>query len=131
MSEREELERAMAALDGQRTALGDVAVETALAALRQKIAALDKGESTPTPLAGERRIVTVLFCDVKGSTAMAGQFDPEEWAGIMKRAMSYLINPVTKQDGTVARLMGDAILAFFGAPTAHEDDSVRGVRAGL
>jgi class 3 adenylate cyclase/tetratricopeptide (TPR) repeat protein len=76
-------------------------------------------------------VVTVLFSDIKGSTEMAGRFYPEEWAGIMKRAMGYLISPVTRHDGTVARLMGDSILAFFGAPTAHEDDPTRAVRAGL
>jgi class 3 adenylate cyclase/tetratricopeptide (TPR) repeat protein len=131
MSEREELEQAMAALDRQRTVLGDAAVEAALAGLRQKLAALDEHEPAPSTLAGERRVVTILFCDVKGSTSMAGQLDPEEWAGIMKRAFAYLISPVTRYDGTVARLMGDAILAFFGAPTAHEDDALRAVRAGL
>jgi len=121
----------MAALDGQRTALGDAAVEAALAGLREKLDALDEGGKPSDSLAGERRVVTVLFSDVKGSTEMAGQFDPEEWAGIMKRAMGYLISPVTRHDGTVARLMGDSILAFFGAPTAHEDDPARAVRAGL
>jgi class 3 adenylate cyclase/tetratricopeptide (TPR) repeat protein len=134
VSDREELERAMASLDGQRTALGDAAVEAALAGLRDKLAALQDAGDGAKPsdsLTGERRVVTVLFSDVKGSTEMAGQFDPEEWAGIMKRAMGYLISPVTRLDGTVARLMGDSILAFFGAPTAHEDDPRRAVRAGL
>lgn len=131
MSERQELEKAMAALDRQRTMLGDTAVEAALEGLRQKLALLDKGETASPPLVGERRVVTILFCDVRGSTAMAGKLDPEEWASIMKRAMGYLIPPVTRHDGTVARLMGDAILAFFGAPTAHEDDPQRAVRAGL
>lgn len=121
----------MAALDGQRTALGDAAVEAALAGLREKLAALDDGGKPSDALAGERRVVTVLFSDITGSTAMAGRFDPEVWAGIMKRAMGYLITPVTRHDGTVARLMGDSILAFFGAPTAHEDDPRRAVRAGL
>jgi class 3 adenylate cyclase len=80
---------------------------------------------------GERRIVTVLFCDVKGSTAMAEQLDPEDWAEIMNRAFQHLIQPVYRYEGTVARLMGDAILAFFGAPIAHEDDPERAVLAGL
>jgi class 3 adenylate cyclase/tetratricopeptide (TPR) repeat protein len=131
VSDREELERAMAALDGQRTALGDAAVEAALAGLRERLEALDDGGKPSDSLAGERRVVTVLFSDIKGSTEMAGRFDPEEWAGIMKRAMGYLISPVTRHNGTVARLMGDSILAFFGAPTAHEDDPVRAVHAGL
>ncbi len=80
---------------------------------------------------GERRIVTILFCDVKGSTAMAEQMDPEEWADIMNRAFQFLIEPVYRYEGIVARLMGDAILAFFGAPIAHEDDPQRGLLAAL
>lgn len=80
---------------------------------------------------GERRIVTILFCDVKGSTSMAEQLDPEEWAEIMNNAFEYLIKPVHDYEGTVARLMGDAILAFFGAPLAHEDDPQRAILASL
>ena len=80
---------------------------------------------------GERRVVTILFCDVTGSTAMAEQLDPEDWAEIMDDAFDYLIAPVYRYEGTVARLMGDAILAFFGAPLAHEDDPQRAILAGL
>jgi len=81
--------------------------------------------------ASERRIVTLLFCDVKGSTRLAEQLDPETWAEIMDGAFEYLVAAVIRYDGTVARLMGDAILAFFGAPVAHEDDPLRAIRAGL
>ena len=80
---------------------------------------------------GERRVVTMLFCDVRGSTAMAEELDPEDWTDVMNEAFAYLIEPVVRHEGTVARLMGDAILAFFGAPTAHEDDPQRAVMAGL
>ena len=79
----------------------------------------------------ERRVITVLFCDVAGSTALASQLDPEEWAEIIGAAFPCLIEPVERYGGTVARLMGDAILAFFGAPIAHEDDAQRAVLAGL
>ena len=82
-------------------------------------------------MVGERRIVTMLFCDVKGSTAAAGQLDPEEWAEIMNGAFEYMIQPVYRYEGTIARLMGDSVLAFFGAPIAHEDDPERAIRAGL
>jgi class 3 adenylate cyclase len=82
-------------------------------------------------LAGEWRMVTILFSDVKGSTAMAEHLDPEDWAEIMNEAFDYLTKPVIRYRGTVARLMGDAVLAFFGAPTAHEDDPLRAVLAGL
>ncbi|MEN8242738.1 MAG: adenylate/guanylate cyclase domain-containing protein, partial [Chloroflexota bacterium] len=80
---------------------------------------------------GERRIVTILFCDVKGSTSIAEQLDPEEWAEIMNQAFEYLIAPIYEYEGTLARLMGDSVLAFFGAPIAHEDDARRAALAGL
>ena len=83
------------------------------------------------PMSGERRVVTMLFCDVRGSTSMAEQLDPEEWTDLMNEAYAHLIAPIYRYEGTVARLMGDAILAFFGAPTAHEDDPQRAVMAGL
>lgn len=80
---------------------------------------------------GERRVVTILFCDIQGSTAAAERLDPEEWTEIVNGAFEHMIAPVYKYEGTVARLMGDAILAFFGAPIAHEDDPQRAVLAGL
>ncbi len=80
---------------------------------------------------GERRVVILLFCDIKGSTAAAEQLDPEEWAEIINGAFEYMILPVSRYEGTVARLMGDAILAFFGAPLTHEDDPLRAILAGL
>ncbi len=79
----------------------------------------------------ERRIVTMLFSDVKGSTSMAEQLDPEDWTQIMEGAFEVLIEPIYYYEGTVARLMGDAILAFFGAPIAHENDPERACRAAL
>ncbi|MFQ5859147.1 MAG: tetratricopeptide repeat protein, partial [Anaerolineae bacterium] len=80
---------------------------------------------------GERRVVTILFSDVKGSTAMAENLDPEEVMEIMDGAFEVLIEPIYRYEGTLARLMGDAILAFFGAPIAHEDDPERAGRAAL
>lgn len=82
-------------------------------------------------MVGERRIVTMMFCDVKGSTAAAEQLDPEEWSEIINGAFEHMIKPVYTYEGTVARLMGDGVLAFFGAPIAHEDDPQRAVLAGL
>jgi class 3 adenylate cyclase/tetratricopeptide (TPR) repeat protein len=80
---------------------------------------------------GERRVVTILFCDLKGSTLAASQLDPEEWAEIINGAFGPMIDPVYRYEGTVARLQGDGLLAFFGAPIAHEDDPQRAVLAGL
>jgi class 3 adenylate cyclase/tetratricopeptide (TPR) repeat protein len=80
---------------------------------------------------GERRTVTMLFADIKGSTAAAEQMDPEDWATVVNGAFEHLISPVYRYEGTLAHLQGDAVLAFFGAPMAHEDDPVRAIRAGL
>ena len=82
-------------------------------------------------MVGERRVVTMLFCDMKGSTAAAEQLDPEDWTEIMNGAFAQMIKPVYQYEGTIARLMGDALLAFFGAPIAHEDDPRRAILAGL
>ena len=79
----------------------------------------------------ERRVVTMLFSDVEGSTALARTMDPEDWAEIMDGAFDFLIAPIYRYEGTLARLMGDAVLAFFGAPIAHEDDPERACRAAL
>jgi class 3 adenylate cyclase/tetratricopeptide (TPR) repeat protein len=85
----------------------------------------------PARMDGERKYVTVLFADVVGSTVVAERLDPEQFAEIMNGAFAFLNASVMKYGGTVARLLGDAILAFFGAPVAHEDDAERAVRAGL
>jgi len=80
---------------------------------------------------GERKHVTVLFADVVDSTGLGEWLDPEQVAEIMNGAFAFLNASVKRHDGTVARLLGDAIIAFFGAPVAHEDDAERAVRAGL
>src|SRR5215217_7502043 len=89
------------------------------------------GLDAPRPVEGERKFVTVLFADVVGSTAMGERLDPEQVIDVMNGAFALLNAAVARYGGTVARLMGDAILAFFGAPQTHEDDPERAVRAGL
>ncbi len=79
----------------------------------------------------ERRTVTILFSDIKGSTAMLEKLDPEEAKEVIQGAFEFLIAPIFRCEGTLVQLMGDAILAFFGAPIAHEDDPERACRAGL
>ena len=97
---------------------------------KELLAKLESARSSKA-MEGERRTVTMLFCDVEGSTATAGQLDPEEWAEIINGAFEHMIAPIYRYEGTLARLMGDAILAFFGAPIAHEDDPQRAILAGL
>ena len=89
----------------------------------------------PTPAApaasSERRPLTVLFADIAGSTAIAERLDPEDWTAVVSQAFARMNQTVEHYGGTVARLMGDGVLAFFGAPMAHEDDPERAVRCGL
>lgn len=82
-------------------------------------------------LSGERRIVSTLFVDVVDSTGMAEKLDPEDVTAIMNGAFRVLTKPVEQYDGTIARLMGDAMLCLFGAPVTHEDDPSRACRTGL
>jgi class 3 adenylate cyclase len=88
---------------------------------------------TPAPPAAssERRPLTVLFADIAGSTAIAERLDPEDWTAIVGEAFGCMNGTVERYGGTVARLMGDGVLAFFGAPVAHEDDPERAVRCAL
>ena len=82
-------------------------------------------------LTGERKVVTALFADVVGSTTLAESMDPEDWTQIINEAFDLMSKAIFRYEGTIAQLQGDALLAFFGAPVAHEDDPERAVRAGL
>ena len=82
-------------------------------------------------LTGERKPVTALFVDVVGSTAIAELIDPEDWTAIINEAFDLMSRAVFTYEGTIAQLQGDAMLAFFGAPVAHEDDPERAILAGL
>jgi hypothetical protein len=72
-------------------------------------------------LEGERKQVTVLFADVKGSMDLAERLDPEEWHAILDRFFRILTDGVHRFEGTVNQYTGDGIMALFGAPIAHED----------
>ncbi len=80
---------------------------------------------------GERRIVTVLFVDVADSTGIGERLGAERSAFLFDEVLRLMTAQVERYDGTVAQLLGDGLLALFGAPLAHEDDSERAVRAGL
>src|SRR5262252_2732712 len=82
-------------------------------------------------LEGERKQVTVLFADVKGSMDLAEQLDPEEWHKIMDRFFAILSKGVHRFEGTINQFTGDGIMALFGAPIAHEDHAQRACYAAL
>ncbi|MFT5531193.1 MAG: class 3 adenylate cyclase/tetratricopeptide (TPR) repeat protein [Candidatus Poriferisodalaceae bacterium] len=79
----------------------------------------------------ERRIVTVLFADLVGFTSLSEELDPEQLKHLIDRCFQRLVADITAFGGTVDKIVGDAIVALFGAPKAHEDDPERGVRAAL
>ena len=108
--------------------------------LLDAIAALGAGPlPNPPPHAGEgrvgaeaeRRQLTVMFCDLVGSTALSARFDPEDLREIVGVYHRCVADTVARFDGFVAKYMGDGVLVYFGYPAAHEDDAERAVRAGL
>jgi class 3 adenylate cyclase len=87
--------------------------------------------ASPPPSQAERRQLTVMFCDLVGSTALSVRFDPEELREEIRAYQNAVSGVVARYDGFVAKFMGDGVLAYFGYPRAHEDDAERAVRAGL
>ncbi len=82
-------------------------------------------------LTGERRHLTVLFCDLVGSTQLAAQVDPEEWRGTVAAYHRAAAGAIGRFGGHVAKYLGDGVMAFFGYPEAHDNDAERATRAGL
>lgn len=128
MSEIEDLERAIAALESQRSLLGDSVVETALAPLRAKLHTLQASQVTP---AQQLKYVSVLFTDIVGSTRLGRGLDPEDTMEIMNGALERFRDVIQGHGGRVTRFMGDGLKAVFGIPTAAEDDAERAIKAGL
>ena len=86
---------------------------------------------TPVPAQAERRQLTVMFCDLVGSTALSTGMDPEDLRDVIASYQSRCSAAIRHYDGFVAKYMGDGILVYFGYPRAHEDEAERSVRAGL
>jgi class 3 adenylate cyclase/predicted ATPase len=88
------------------------------------------GQAAPAS-AAERRQLTVMFCDLVGSTPLSSQLDPEDLREVIAAYHGAVADVVRSFDGFVAKYMGDGVLVYFGYPRAHEDDAERAVRAGL
>lgn len=86
---------------------------------------------SPAAGTGERKQVTILFCDLSGYTELSERLDPEETGALMARIFKQATRIVTGYEGRVEKLMGDAVMAIFGATEAHEDDPIRAVRSAL
>src|SRR6478752_8710633 len=83
------------------------------------------------PAREERKVVTVLFADLVGFTSRAEQLDPEDVRAVLEPDHARLRTELERRGGTVEKFIGDAVMALFGAPTAHEDDPERAVRGAL
>lgn len=91
----------------------------------------DKILASRAALEGERKQVTVLFADLKGSTELIDGLDPEEARALLDPALQIMMEAVHRYEGTVNQVLGDGIMALFGAPVAHEDHAVRACYAAL
>jgi class 3 adenylate cyclase len=91
------------------------------------------GTSLELPAQGEaeRRQLTVMFCDLVGSTALSARLDPEDLREVIGAYQKRVAETIGRFEGFVAKYMGDGVLAYFGSPSAHEDDAERAVRVGL
>jgi class 3 adenylate cyclase len=88
-------------------------------------------ESARNPLAAERRQLTVMFCDLVGSTDLSGRLDPEDLREVVRAYQEAAAEVIQCYDGHIAQYLGDGLLVYFGFPVAHEDDAQRAVHTGV
>ena len=116
----------VASLGHRRKLLGAIAVLQ-----DEEAGAAAGGRTVVVASEGERRQLTLMFCDLVGSTPLASRFDPEDLSEIIRTYHRTVADAIGRFDGYVAKYMGDGVLTYFGYPQAHEDDAERAVRAGL
>jgi len=103
----------------------------------QQLSALSDSDSQTERLkysrleVAERRQLTVMFCDLVGSTVLSEQLDPEEYREVVRNYQTACAEVIDRYDGHIAQYLGDGLLVYFGHPAAHENDAARAVRAGL
>jgi len=125
----EDLREIGVAAVGHRRKLLDAIAALGASAPTAAVSAAAFGASRPAD--AERRQLTVMFCDLVGSTALSGRLDPEDLREVIAAYHRAVAEVVTRLDGLISRYMGDGVLVYFGYPQAHEDDAERAVRAGL
>ncbi len=104
-------------------------VESVTPAIPERLAA--KIRASQGVVAGERKLVTVMFCDLVGSTSIAERLDPEEYRDLLEEYMALVFREVYRVEGIITHLAGDGVMALFGAPLAHEDAPYRAVYSAL
>jgi class 3 adenylate cyclase len=124
MTEREQLEQAIAQLEAQRATLGDGVVDASIAALHETLAALER---TPE----QRKQATILFADVSGYTAMSETMDAEEVSEVMNALWQRIDAAIVEHGGRIDKHTGDGVTALWGVDTARESDPERAIRAAL
>ena len=124
MNERQQLEKAIAELESQRGVLSDDVIDASVVTLREKLTTLK------VPLK-QRKLVTVLYADIVGSTNIVKLLDPEDALEIVDGSFKRLAVPVEEHGGHITRFTGDGFKAVFGMPKAHENDPEMAIRAGL
>ncbi len=129
MTDPEKINQALAALEAQRPTLGDEVTDLALAALRQR---LDPPRSARDIAAkAQRKLVTILFADVSGFTAMSETMDAEEVEEVMNSLWGQLDGAIVSHGGLIDKHIGDAVMALWGAQTAREDEPEQAMHAAL
>jgi class 3 adenylate cyclase/predicted ATPase len=132
LGDRRKILRAVAELNG---ALPAATAQSVAAAAGHRAGLAAEAAPVPTPssaeASGERRYLTVMFCDLVGSTAISAQLDAEEWRDLVGAYLDAASAAVNELGGHVAKKLGDGLLALFGYPVAHENDAERAARAAL
>jgi len=124
MDERKRLEQAIEAQERLRGTLDDEVIDAAIEAMKKQIADHEAPEQ-------QRKLVTILYADIVGSTEIVKHLDPEDALEIMDGSLKRLSVPVEEHGGHIARFTGDGFKAVFGMPKAHENDPEMAIRAGL
>ncbi|WP_068862225.1 adenylate/guanylate cyclase domain-containing protein [Erythrobacter dokdonensis] len=125
------IRQSIATLEAQRDVLGPAVIEPAIKALQQQLAALQARQQPAVDEDAERKVVTVMFADISGFTALSEALDAEEVRAIMNDCFAELVPCIERYDGVVDKFIGDAVMALFGAPYAHEDDPRRALLAAI
>ena len=125
MDERQQLEQAIAAQESLRGTLDDVIVDAAIATLKEKLAAMEQAPQQ------QRKLATILFVDIVGSTRLTKGMDPEEQMALIDPLVQRMAEKVEDHGGHISRYQGDGFKAVFGLPVARENDPEQAIRAGL
>src|SRR6516225_6542052 len=137
LGDRRKMLRAIADIDGIERNAAVVPAKAPAAARHTPVGSVPIPPAAPLPISpaaevcGERRYITVMFCDLVGSTSISAQLDAEEWRDLVGAYLDAACTAVREMGGHVAKKLGDGLMALFGYPVAQENDAERAARAAL